>query len=249
MRTPRRGRESPTRRATLLGAGALAASAIAGCLGGDGSSGADDSPTGDGSSGGATPTEEPQTLDTHPAAAGLESQPVRGPDPAEAEATVIAFEDPSCPTCARFESRTVPRIEEELVARGRGSFVFRGYPVIYPWGKPATQALEAAFARNADAHWALKAHYYDEQSSFDDANVLDRTREFLAAETDLDADAVVEDAESKAYDAEVQSDLQAGMQAGAGHTTPSVFLFKEGEFRTWAAGSVSFSVIENALGL
>lgn len=249
MRRPRRGRDPLSRRTVLAGTGALTASAFAGCLGGDGPSGTEGSPAGDGSSGGTTATVAPRTLDTHPAAAGLESQPVRGPDPSGAEATIIAFEDPSCPRCRVFEENTVPKIEAELVAPGRGSFVFRGYPVIYPWGKPATQALEATFARDADAHWALKAHYFDEQSSFDDANVLDRTREFLDAETDLDADAVVADAESKAYDAEVQSDLRAGMQAGAGHTTPSVFLFEGGEFRTWAAGSVSYSVIENALGL
>ena len=143
----------------------------------------------------------------------------------------------------------MPQIMEELVATGTASFVFRGYPVIYPWGKPATQALESTFARDAEAHWALAGHYFAEQTSFDESNVLDRTREFLAGETDVDADGVVADAEAKAHDAEVQSDLEAGMAAGAGRTTPNVFLFKEGEYRTQAAGSVSFSVIQNALGL
>ena len=188
-------------------------------------------------------------LEDHPAAAGLGNQPVLGPDPVEAEAVIVAFEDPSCPRCAAFETQTVPKIESELVASGRASFVFRGYPVIYPWGKPATQALESTFARDADAHWALADHYFAEQSSFDESNVLDRTEAFLGKETDVDAGAVVADAEAEEHDAAVQSDLSAGMEAGAGRTTPTVFLFADGEYRTKAAGSVSYSVVKNALGL
>lgn len=252
METPRRGRKAPTRRSVLAGTGALALSALSGCAGGiGGDDGGSDGPGGSTTDGTGTEstTSDAPTLGEHPAAAGLQSQPTRGPDPFEAEAVIIAFEDPSCHRCRAFEQQTVPRIESELVATGRGAFVFRGYPVIYPWGKPATQALESTYARDADAHWALKGHYFDEQSSFTESNVLDRTREFLDSETDLDAQAVVADAEASAHDAEVQSDLAAGMEAGAGGTTPSVFLFKDGRYRTMAAGSVSYSVVANALGL
>lgn len=188
-------------------------------------------------------------LEDHPAAAGIEEQPTLGSDPFEADAVIVAYEDPSCPRCRAFEQQTVPQIESELVASGKASYVFRGYPVIYPWGKPATQALESTFARDAEAHWALAGHYFAEQPSFSESNVLDRTRAFLDAETDVDAEAVVADAEAKAHDAEVQSDLSAGMEAGAGRTTPTVFLFADGEYRTKAAGSVSYSVVKNALGL
>ena len=225
---------------------------MAGCLGssgGSGSGGGDGSTTDGGTSGGATATDDARSIENHPAAAGLDTQPTKGPDPSGAEAVIVAFEDPSCPRCRAFEEQTVPRIESELVEPGRASFVFRGYPVIYPWGKPATQALESTFARDAEAHWALAGHYFAEQSSFDESNVLDRTRTFLEAETDVDAEAVVTDAESKAHDAAVQADLDAGMAAGAGGTTPTVFLFRDGEYRTKAAGSVSFSVVTNALGL
>ena len=252
--TTRRDGLATTRRSVLAGSGALALTGLAGCLGGGGSSGGggsggESTSTGEGSTGGATTTDDAGSLENHPAAAGLDSQPTKGPDPFEAEAVIIAFEDPSCPRCRAFEEQTVPRIESELVDSGRASFVFRGYPVIYPWGKPATQALESTFARDAGAHWALAGHYFAEQSSFDESNVLERTRTFLAAETDVDAEAVVADAESKAHDEAVQADLDAGMAAGAGGTTPTVFLFKDGEYRTKAAGSVSFSVVTNALEL
>ncbi|MDZ7701958.1 MAG: thioredoxin domain-containing protein [Halobacteriales archaeon] len=224
------------RRAVLAGAGALAATALAGCLGG-GSGG------GEGTADGGTPIAD------HPAAAGLADQPLKGPDPFESDAVIIAFEDPSCTRCRAFERNTVPQIEAELIEPGLASLAFRGYPVVYEWGGPATHALEATFARDADAFWALKDHYYANQPDFDAENVLGLTREFLAAETGVDADAVVDDVESGATDAAVQADLDAGMNAGAGRTTPTVFLFRDGRYRTKAAGSVSFSVVKNALGL
>lgn len=235
-------------RRTFLAAGF--ATALAGCLeGGDGmevggsmstaSMGGDDGTT--------TPTGE--SLETHPAAEGLDNQPTLGADPFETAATIIAFEDPSCPRCAVFERNTVPKIRSNLVESGRGAFVFRGYPVVYPWGEPATQALESTYARDAGAFWMLVDHYFANQSEFGTDNVLPKTREFLAAETDVDAAAIVDDAEAKAHDDQVQLDLSAGQNAGAGRTTPSVFMFKDGRYRTKAAGSVSYSVVKNALGI
>ena len=223
-----------TRRSVLAGAGALGTAALAGCLGGAG--GAENDAA-------ATP------LEAHPAAAGLADQPLKGPAPADAEAVIVAFEDPSCTRCRAFEEATVPRIEAELVDPGRATLAFRGYPVIYPWGEPATHALEATFAQDAGAFWALKDHYYAEQPSFDTSNTLELTREFLAAETDVDADAVVAAVEAGETDAAVQADLDAGQNAGAGRTTPHVFLFRDGRYVSKAAGSVSFSVVRNALGL
>lgn len=222
-----------SRRSYLAGAGALSLAALAGCLGGGGDGPDDD----------ATPFAD------HPATANIADQPMKGPEPSSADAVVVAFEDPSCTRCRAFERDTVPRIEAELVEPGRATLVFRGYPVVYQWGGPATHALEATFARDVDAFWALKDHYYTNQPDFDAENVLELTREFLAAETGVDPDAIVEAVESGATEPAVQTDLDAGMNAGAGRTTPHVFLFRDGEYRTKAAGSVSYSVVTNALGL
>jgi protein-disulfide isomerase len=220
----------PRRRFLAAAAGAGVGAALAGCLGlGDGG----DAPA----------------LQEHAAGSNLADQPRRGPDPTAAEAVVVAFEDPSCSRCRTFERETVPKIQSELVEPGRGAFVFRGYPVVYPWGDPASHALEATFARDETAHWALVDHYFAEQDAFDEANVLDRTQSFLDAETDVDGSAVVADVEGGTADAAVQTDLDAGEAAEAGRTTPTVFLFRDGEYRTKAAGSVSFDVIANALEL
>ncbi|WP_158056736.1 DsbA family protein [Halorussus halophilus] len=252
-----------TRRRVLAVGGAAVVTGLAGCIGGGGSGDQSTTEGGTAMEGG---TNTAGSLDGHASAVGLADQPRFGPPPSEATGVLVAFEDPSCPRCAAFERNTVPKIRENL--SGEVSFVLRTYPVVYPWGKPATQAVEAAFAHEIEmadsgnsadsdapgsrqgsvATWALADHYFAKQSSFNSDNVLDKTRQFLDSETDLDADAVVSDAESKTYDDAVQADLSAGEEAGVSGT-PTIFLFRDGEFRTSANGSISYSVVKSALGL
>jgi len=207
---------------TLSGAGVVGA--VAGC-----SSGAD---TG-------------ESIDDHPAAADLEAQPRRGELGGH---VVLAFEDPSCPTCRRFHENTLPDIRENIVDTGKGAYVVRTYPVIYPWGEPATQALESTFARDSEAYWLLFDHYFAEQSSFDPDNVLERTATFLTDETEVDGEAVASDARNRAHDDAVQADIRAAEDAGLGETTPIILLFEDGEFVTKVNGSVSYELIAEALG-
>jgi protein-disulfide isomerase len=186
----------------------------------------------------------------HPATTGIGDEPVLG-TLGEATATVVAFEDPSCPTCRRFERNAGARIREELVPAGDVAFVARSIPIIYAWGKPAVQALEATYARDAGAFWDLFDHYFAAQDQFFEAGVdevLPRTERWLADETDLDAAAVVADAEAAAYDGAVTEDLDAADAAGVSRT-PTLFLFRGGEFRTEASGSVSFDLVTSALEL
>jgi protein-disulfide isomerase len=232
-----------TRRQLLaLGAGVLGA----GCLGGASAGGGADGGTAT-DTGGAQPPDG-STLADHPVGGDLDVQPRLGPEPGSATATIVAFEDPSCPRCAAFERTTVPEIREKLTEPGRATLVLRTIPVVYPWGRPATHALEATYARDEAATWALAGHYFAEQDAFGPENVLDRTRAFLAAETEVDAEAVVADAEAEAYGDAVQLDLSAGEAADVGGT-PTVFLFRDGRYRTRASGSVSYDLIARALEL
>ncbi|MGB9931233.1 thioredoxin domain-containing protein [Haloarcula amylolytica] len=186
-----------------------------------------------------------ESIDDHPAAADLEAQPRRGELGGH---VVLAFEDPSCPTCRRFHENTLPDIRENIVDTGKGAYVVRTYPVIYPWGEPATQALESTFARDSEAYWSLFDHYFAEQSSFDPDNVLERTATFLTDETEVDGEAVASDARNRAHDDAVQADIRAAEDAGLGETTPIILLFEDGEFVTKVNGSVSYELIAEALG-
>jgi protein-disulfide isomerase len=260
--------------AAVAGLGGLAG--LAGCLGGSGAGGSNgvgsgsDATDGSGSdatdeagdpggSGEASATEAGDPggsgvgagyFGGHPATTGIDDEPVLG-TLGEATATVVAFEDPSCPTCRRFERNAGARIRDELVPAGDVAFVGRSIPIIYPWGKPAVQALEATYARSADAFWALFEHYFAAQEAFSGAGVdevLPRTERWLAGNTDLDAAAVVADAAAEAYDGAVTEDLDAAEAAGVSRT-PTLFLFRGGEFRTEASGSVSFDLVTSALEL
>jgi protein-disulfide isomerase len=232
-----------TRRAFLAaGAGGLAA--LAGCT----ALGEDEGDGGDGPTPG-TATGTPGALGGHPAASGLADQPVLGPAPADATAVVVAFEDPSCTLCRRFETNTFPTLRSEYIETGDLSFVFRGYPVVYPWGEPAVQALESTFAASESAFWALKDHYYAEQDAFGTGNVLDRTGTFLAEETDVDAASVVDDARNGRHDAAVQADVEAARAAEAGRQTPIFYLFRDGAFRTKVQGPQGADVFAAALEL
>ncbi|MDS0282317.1 DsbA family protein [Haloarcula onubensis] len=210
---------------TVVGAGVVGA--FAGCGGSGGSDGG-------------------QSIDDHPAAADLDAQPRRGDLGGH---VVLSFEDPSCTQCRRFHENTVPDIESNVVDAGKGAYVVRTYPIIYPWGEPATQALESTFARSEGAFWALLGHYFATQNRFDADNVLDRTERFLTESTDLDGAVVVDDARSEAHDDAVQADSSAAADADLPKQTPIVLLFRDGEFVSQANGSVSYDLVAEALGV
>ncbi|PSP88430.1 hypothetical protein BRC90_07455 [Halobacteriales archaeon QS_4_69_34] len=139
-------------------------------------------------------------------------------------------------------------MESGPITDGELTYIYRNFPYAFPWGEPAMQALEATLARSEPAHWALKAHYFAEQSKFGGGNVLDRTEAFLASETDVDAAAVVADAEAKAFVEAVRTDIDAGEAAGV-VSTPTFYLFDDGQFLTEVRGAQSYDVFASALGL
>jgi protein-disulfide isomerase len=162
----------------------------------------------------------------HPAAAGLGSQPVLGPTLGDAP-LVVAFEDPSCLNCERFNSNTFPELESKLIDAEKASYAYRNFPYAYEWGRPAMGALEATYARDEAAFWSLEKHYFTTQSQFDDGNVLSRTEQFLASETSVNAAAVIADAEAGAYDRAVERDVDAGETTGV-VSTPTFSCFATG---------------------
>lgn len=247
-----------------LAAGTVGVAGLAGCLGRDG--GDDDNPF---AAGTATDGDDDNrattaggdagdleigvadggTLDGHPAVRDLAGQPYFGPPPGTAAGTVVAFEDTSCSRCAAFEEGTVEKIRTELAAGGDATFVFRGYPILYPsTARPACAVLEATLDRSARAHFAMAREYFTNQNDYSPENVYDRSEQRLEELTDLDGTGVVADARDGAYDEAVATDVAAGEAAGAS-STPAVYLFRAGEFRTMASGSLSFEAVRTTLGL
>ena len=224
---------SPTRRRFLGSAATATAVGLAGCTGGGGSGG----------------NEAGVALADHPLGENLGEWPHLGPDPFEAPATLVVLDDPSCSRCAAFHQNTVTELESSYVADGELALAVRPYPVVYPWGEPAAHVLEATVPREGAVFWDLLEHYFAEQDAFDDDNVLSRTETWLAENTDLDAAAVVDDADSEPATSRIEATLSAGEEAGAGSVTPATFAFVDGTLRTSLNGSVSTETVETALEL
>ena len=230
---------SHRRRSFLAGVGSASALALAGCMGG-----MDDDEPAQTAAGGVG-----ETLDTHPAAVDADQWPVLGPEIGEAGGTLIVFDDVSCPRCAAYHDGALSTIRSDHVETGEVSLVARPYPVVYDWGGPAAHALEATYDRDPDAFWELQAHYFDEQGEFNADNVLDRTESWLEANTSLDAEGVVDDAENGQFDDRIGSTLDAGEETDAGGVTPVTFVFDGDELATTLTGSVSYVTIQTVLGL
>lgn len=204
----------------------------------------------DGLGGGTSPDTAAERTDwslpDHPALAAIADQPIAGPDPGKAPGLIVAFEDPSCPTCRRFEQTVFPEMDSTLLTPGKATFVYRGIPVIAPWGQPASFALEATFDRDSTAFWDLKHHYFAEQAAFSTSNVLERTERFLARETAVDAGGVVKDVREQVHEPAIRTDLAAAREAGV-RGTPTFYLFREGEAKTSFTGPQSLSVFRRVL--
>lgn len=214
-----------TRRSLLAGVAGSTAAALAGCLG-----------VGD---------DDESSFESHPSTDGIEGQPTLGT--LDAPGAVVAFEDPSCRSCRRFETETFPQLKAELVDPGEAAFVYRTLDITFPWAEPASQVMASTFDAAADAFWSLKAHYYEEQSGFDTDNVFERSRAFLEEATSVDAEAVVTAARNAEHDELIRSNREAAEAVGV-DSTPQFYLFRDGEFRTEVAGPQDYDVFASALG-
>lgn len=196
-----------------------------------------------------TSSDDPQPLADHPAAQNIEAQPTLGPAPTDASATIIAFEDPSCTSCARFEQNVFPQLRQQHIDTGAVSFVYRGVPFVYPWGQQGVRVLEAVYEQQPAAFEAVKAGYYDRQGRFTSNNVLDETAQMLNdLDVDIDSNAVIDAVEANETEQAVQADVDAARAAGV-RATPTFFLFADGTYQTQVVGPQRLSVFENALNL
>lgn len=196
----------------------------------------------------ATPTPEPDDVsDVHPAWEGIAREPFLGRPLKKTPATIVEFTDISCPYSAWFRNHVFPTLRSEFVKTGKATYVSRDFPHVKAWAHPATQALEAVRARNMDLYWSLKDHYYDSRNSITEANLGDVIVEVLA-NTDIDADVVVNEAYSEKWKPTLQRDVRA-IRGAKVRLTPTFFLFRDGELVSRLNGVQGYSVFEQALDL
>lgn len=206
---------------------------------------------------GCTDDTESTSRSDHPAFEATDGTPHLGPPVADAETAIVAFEDPSCDSCARFAVDTLPQLRSEAIDPGRTAYLWRAAPAVEPWGWPASRALFAVHRRDSEGFWTLKGRYYESRSSITAETVVDRTVEFIeSGAADVDPAVVVDamaDGEDDTSDDPAVADRIAADGTAADATdvevVPSFALFRDEEFVTVVSGNQPYEVFEGALGL
>jgi protein-disulfide isomerase len=91
----------------------------------------------------------------------------RAPSEGESNApvTMIEFSDFQCPFCARYNSETFPRIEQDYVQTGKVRYVFRDFPLqnIHPLARRLAEVAQCAFAQKQ--FWQMRNVLFFKQAS------------------------------------------------------------------------------------
>jgi protein-disulfide isomerase len=188
------------------------------------------------------------TIDTHPATRDVDSQPIMGPSLGDGAGTIVAFEDPFCPSCRHFELQSFPTLKREYIDPGDLSFVYRGIPVVTRYSDVGVHALEATFDRSPEAFWQLKRGYYENQPDIRAGNVESKTESILQSIDDIDVASTMEDVRNRQYQGAVQADMSASRDAGV-RGTPTFALFRDGSYVTQLSGAQSAATLANSVGL
>jgi protein-disulfide isomerase len=187
-----------SRRALLSASGAAAATALAGCSGGESGGGIDPESIDDGSR----------------PALGDESAPV----------TVTVFQDFSCPHCRTFEQQVSPAIISEHVDTGDVRYLHADFPIPVDeqWSYAIASAAHAVFEEAGnDAFWPFKDEIYTHQGSYS-LDVVESVADGIA-----DVGAAARDAAANGtYRDRIEADRERGSQWGV-EGTPTVFVDDE----------------------
>lgn len=139
--------------------------------------------------------------------------PARGPQ--DAPVTIVEFSDYQCPFCRRAEP-VVKQVLERYPDKVR--FVFRHFPLdqIHPRARPAAEA--AACADEQGKFWEFHEKLFTGEGKLEDADFVKH-----AAEVGAEQAAFEQCVKERRFKDVVESDLQAGRQAGVSGT-PAFFV-------------------------
>lgn len=237
-----------SRRAVLATVGAVTASVgVAGCTASssdDGVTESDDPETATIET--ATPTPEPPI--EHLSAVGIGDEPTLGaPDPTEADAALILFSDPSCPTCRKWHDEVWGSLKADYLEPGTVSLVYRTYPNVSVWGEEAVQAFEATYDRSTEAFWAVLEVVYANHDEFD-VGTAQQIQDWVAENTDADAEGIADEAYDGEYDERIEHDERVAENADM-DAIPSYTVIRDGEVFTTGVGVQSYDNVEHLLGV
>lgn len=191
-----RGTTRLSRRRVLETGALLGASAVAGCLGGDGN--------GDGGGNGEQETTDRPTL-------GDSDAPV----------TVAVYEDFACPHCRTFNQDVTPQLVADYVEPGDVAYEHYDFPIpvneAVSWQAP--QAARSVMKQaGSETFFEYAELLFSNQGSLEMDVYVD-----LASEVDVDGDVVESAVDENRYRQTVEADREDGRDRGVGGT-PTVFV-------------------------
>ncbi len=140
-----------------------------------------------------------------------------------APVTLLEYSDYQCPFCGRHVAQTAPQLDEQFIKAGLVKHVFRNFPLnsIHPQAAKAAEAAECAGEENQ--FWAMHDKLFASQDEWSgNTGAVDLFKQYAAA---LGLDAATFDGclDSGKYVDKVNTDLQAGIEAGV-TGTPAFFI-------------------------
>lgn len=158
-------------------------------------------------------SQEPQDDPLAPRSKGSSQAPV----------TVFEMSDFQCPYCRRHALESFPHIEREYIETGKVRWVYVNFPIpsLHPNAVPAAQA--AMCSANQDAFWPVHDLLFLHQDVW---GPLREPGEFLLTLADsvgIDRERLAECLQSQSTLAQIQTDAQGAVQAGA-TSTPTFYI-------------------------
>lgn len=131
---------------------------------------------------------------------------------ADATVVLLEFGDYQCPFCASFARTTLPLLERDYIVTGKVRFVFMNEPLaIHPRSQPAAEA--ALCAARQGRFWAMHDWLYENQTTFDQANVAE-----YAGRLNIEPGALEACVRTHASAKQVKKDAELGYQLGVSGT-------------------------------
>ncbi len=161
----------------------------------------------------ASPSSEPlpEGTDATPAFFGADGDPFLG-DP-DAAVQVVAYDAPGCSSCKRYHDNAFPTIKAEFIDTGKIGYHAVQWRVYPTYDTEGGIALECVYREgSAEDYFALVDVFFADLLRVDARNAA----EDYAAENGLDVDAVLACYDGQETLDEVQADIRAGLDSGAG---------------------------------
>lgn len=144
----------------------------------------------------------------------------------EAPVLVEVFEDFQCPVCRTYSVEIEPQVVEAYVPSGDVYYVFRHYPFLddQDLRNESDQAANASMcAADQDRFWDYHDMLFTNWEGENKGAFTDRRLEAFAERLELDMQAFNQCFDANTFAAEIDSDLQKGLELGVSGT-PSVFV-------------------------